>query len=155
MAVIPFITGVTVVDIVLATTFLNLLFTFRDYRRRRGFPYPPGPKPWPIIGNLLDSPKQSQWTTYTEMSKKHGLCDVVAKWCTSFAETSFHIFQAKFCIFKYSGRQSWCSVPSPRSKTYSKNGGKSTRIVLLCRCIICEYSIWSRHPALLPFRVFS
>lgn len=96
MAVIPFITGVTVVDIVLAITFLNLLFTFRDYRRRRGFPYPPGPKPWPIIGNLLDSPKQSQWTTYTEMSKKHGLCDVVAKWCTSFAETSFHISRRNF-----------------------------------------------------------
>ena len=93
MVAIPF--TVTVVDIVLASTFLHLLFAFRDYRRRRGFPYPPGPEPWPIIGNLLDSPKQSPWTTYTEMSKKHGLCDVVAKRCTSFAETSFFTFSRR------------------------------------------------------------
>ncbi|KAN0135790.1 Cytochrome P450 [Lactarius tabidus] len=76
MATIPFI---TVVDIVLVLTFLHLLFNFRVHRRRRGLPYPPGPKPWPIIGNLLDSPKQSQWITYTEMSKKYGLGFVVAR----------------------------------------------------------------------------
>jgi hypothetical protein len=69
MATIPLI---TVVDIVLVSTFLHLLFAFRDHLRRRGLPYPPGPKPWPIIGNLLNSPKGLQWTLYTEMSKKHG-----------------------------------------------------------------------------------
>jgi hypothetical protein len=74
MATIPLI---TVVDIVLVSTFLHLLFAFRDHLRRRGLPYPPGPKPWPIIGNLLNSPKGLQWTLYTEMSKKHG-------WETSF-----------------------------------------------------------------------
>ncbi|KAN0135789.1 Cytochrome P450 [Lactarius tabidus] len=68
-AAIPFI---TVVEIVLVSTILHLFFAFRDHRRRRGLPYPPGPKPWPIIGNLLESPKHSQWITYTEMSKKHG-----------------------------------------------------------------------------------
>ena len=73
---------ITVVDIVLVFTFFHLLFAFRDHLRRRGIPYPPGPKPWPIIGNLLDSPKQSQWTTYTEMSKKYGLSDFFATWCT-------------------------------------------------------------------------
>jgi hypothetical protein len=79
MAAIPS-TGITVVDIVLVFSFLHLLFAFRDRRRRGGVPYPPGPKPWPIIGNLLDSPKQSQWTTYAEMAKKHGLSDVVSGW---------------------------------------------------------------------------
>ena len=49
---------------------LNFLFSFRNHMRRRGHPYPPGPKPSPIIGNLLDSPKQSQWTAYAERSKK-------------------------------------------------------------------------------------
>lgn len=83
------ISFVTVVDIVLASTFLHLLFAFRDHLRRRGIPYPPGPKPWPIIGNLLDSPKQSQWTTYAEMSKKHGLGDIFARWRTPLLRLDF------------------------------------------------------------------
>ncbi|KAH8994583.1 cytochrome P450 [Lactarius akahatsu] len=51
--------------------FLFLYLLFRP-QRRRGLPYPPGPKSWPIIGNLLDSPKQSPWVAYAEMSKQHG-----------------------------------------------------------------------------------
>ncbi|KAH9174424.1 cytochrome P450 [Lactarius sanguifluus] len=65
-------TFVAAVDIIMASLFLYLSFAFRDHRRRRGLPYPPGPKPWPIIGNLLDSPKQSPWVAYAEMSKQHG-----------------------------------------------------------------------------------
>ncbi|KAH8994594.1 cytochrome P450 [Lactarius akahatsu] len=65
-------TFIVAVDIIMASLFLLLLITFRDYKRRRGLPYPPGPKPWPIIGNLLDSPKQLPWIAYTEMSKKYG-----------------------------------------------------------------------------------
>ncbi|KAI9441889.1 cytochrome P450 [Lactarius indigo] len=64
-------TFITAVDIIMASLFLYLLFAFRDHKRRRGLPYPPGPKPWPIIGNLLDSPKQLPWITYAEMSKKY------------------------------------------------------------------------------------
>jgi len=60
------------VDIVMVSVFFPLLFAFRDHLRRRGSPYPPGPTPWPVIGNLLDIPKESQWIAYTEMSKKHG-----------------------------------------------------------------------------------
>ena len=45
----------------------------RDYQRRRGLPYPPGPRPLPLIGNLLDIPKQFSWLTYTQLSKKHGM----------------------------------------------------------------------------------
>ncbi|KAH9016887.1 cytochrome P450 [Lactarius hengduanensis] len=65
-------TFIAAVDIIMASLFLHLLIAFRDHKRRRGLPYPPGPKPWPIIGNLLDSPKQLPWIAYTEMSKKHG-----------------------------------------------------------------------------------
>ncbi|KAI9448688.1 hypothetical protein BJY52DRAFT_1311125 [Lactarius psammicola] len=72
-------TFIAVVDTMMVSLFLYLLFAFRDHKRRKGLPYPPGPRPWPIIGNLLDSPQQSQWTAYKEMSKQHGLSNAVAR----------------------------------------------------------------------------
>ncbi|KAF8483927.1 hypothetical protein DFH94DRAFT_690399 [Russula ochroleuca] len=52
--------------------FLYLLAVFRNYKRRRGLPYPPGPPSRPVIGNLLDIPKDTPWTAYADMSKKYG-----------------------------------------------------------------------------------
>ncbi|KAH9077873.1 cytochrome P450 [Lactarius deliciosus] len=66
---------VTAIDCLALSTFLYILFAFLDYRRRRGFPYPPGPPLLPVIGNLLDVPKLSPWLAYANMSKKYG--DVV------------------------------------------------------------------------------
>ncbi|KAI9431004.1 hypothetical protein BJY52DRAFT_1133432, partial [Lactarius psammicola] len=63
---------------VMVSTYFYLLFVIRDHLRRRGIPYPPGPKRWPIIGNLLNSPKQTPWITYTEMSKKHGSGNILS-----------------------------------------------------------------------------
>jgi hypothetical protein len=34
--------------------------------------YPPGPKGWPIIGNLLEMPKEKAWTVFTQLSKEYG-----------------------------------------------------------------------------------
>ncbi|KAF8483917.1 cytochrome P450 [Russula ochroleuca] len=62
-------------DCLALSLFLYLLVVFRDHRRRGGFPYPPGPPSWPIIGNLLDAPKNAPWIAYADMSKKYG--DVV------------------------------------------------------------------------------
>ena len=67
---------ITAVDCLMLSLFAYLLLVLRDHRRRRGIPYPPGPRSWPIIGNLLDAPKQSPWAAYADMSKKHGL-DVI------------------------------------------------------------------------------
>ncbi|KAI9448684.1 cytochrome P450 [Lactarius psammicola] len=66
---------ITAIDCLALSAFLYILFAFRDHRRRRGFPYPPGPPSWPVIGNLLDVPKLSPWFAYANMSKKYG--DVV------------------------------------------------------------------------------
>jgi hypothetical protein len=44
----------------------------RDHRRRKGLPYPPGPRRLPIIGNILDIPKHFSWLAYTRFSEKHG-----------------------------------------------------------------------------------
>jgi hypothetical protein len=52
---------------------LAVFSAIHDYQRRRGIPYPPGPRPLPLIGNLLDIPKEFSWLTYSQLSDKHGM----------------------------------------------------------------------------------
>ncbi|KAI0061753.1 cytochrome P450 [Artomyces pyxidatus] len=53
---------------------LTLLFVqaVRERRRRKGLPYPPGPRGLSIIGNLFDAPRERPWLTYAEWAKKYG-----------------------------------------------------------------------------------
>ena len=51
---------------------LLLLATIRDYQRRGGLPYPPGPRPLPLLGNYLDIPQQFPWLTFSKFSKNYG-----------------------------------------------------------------------------------
>lgn len=57
---------------------LGLIFVVlkRTFGARSGnpqrLPYPPGPKPKPIVGNLFDVPKETAWLTYTEWGKQYG-----------------------------------------------------------------------------------
>jgi hypothetical protein len=59
-------------DLLVFLSFVLALATIRDHRRRRALPYPPGPRPLPVIGNLLDIPKESSWLAYTKLSKTYG-----------------------------------------------------------------------------------
>ena len=52
---------------------LATYFAVRDYQRRRGIPYPPGPRRLPLIGNLLDIPKEFPWLSFTRLSETHGM----------------------------------------------------------------------------------
>ena len=62
-----------VLDILVLASCLAAFLAIRDLQRRRGLSYPPGPRPLPLIGNLLDIPKEFSWLTYTQLSKKHGM----------------------------------------------------------------------------------
>lgn len=66
---------VTAIDCLALSAFLYILLTFQDHRKRRGLPYPPGPRSLPVVGNLLDVPKLSPWSTYANMSNTHGRAD--------------------------------------------------------------------------------
>ena len=61
---------ITIVILLVLLSFGFALSVIRDLRRRRACP--PGPRPLPIIGNLLDIPKESSWLAYTQFSKKYG-----------------------------------------------------------------------------------
>jgi hypothetical protein len=61
------------IDILAVLLFLASIRAIHDYRRRSGLSYPPGPRPLPIIGNLLDIPKTFSWLAYTQFAKIHGI----------------------------------------------------------------------------------
>ncbi|KAI0049104.1 cytochrome P450 [Auriscalpium vulgare] len=63
---------VTAVDVVVLIAFLGVLKHFNDRRSRRGFPFPPGPRGLPLIGNLFDIPKSRSWVVYKEWARKYG-----------------------------------------------------------------------------------
>jgi hypothetical protein len=62
----------TILDLLVLVSSLVAFLAIRDYQRRGRLPYPPGPRPLPIIGNLLDVPMEFSWLTFTQLSKKHG-----------------------------------------------------------------------------------
>jgi hypothetical protein len=65
----------------LSFALVNALQASRDYRRRKGLPYPPGPRPLPLIGNLLDIPAEFSWLLYTQLAKKYGTPSALFKVC--------------------------------------------------------------------------
>jgi len=53
-------------------TVVIALALLRKQRAPRRLPYPPGPKGYPVIGNLLDFPKGLIWEGFAKMAAEHG-----------------------------------------------------------------------------------
>jgi len=60
------------VDLFAVLLFLASIEVIHDYQKHGGLPYPPGPRPKPIVGNLLDIPKDFSWLAYAQFSKTYG-----------------------------------------------------------------------------------
>ena len=62
----------------LAALFLGVML-FRQLKNGRdggnpnGLPLPPGPKGYPLIGNLFDMPVDKSWVVYDEWRKTYGI----------------------------------------------------------------------------------
>lgn len=64
---VPYILAFSILLVFIWKSFINNIW---KYSRR--LPYPPGPKPLPIIGNLYDVPADPQWIGYHHLSQKYG-----------------------------------------------------------------------------------
>ncbi|KAJ7127635.1 cytochrome P450 [Mycena epipterygia] len=60
----------TPTDGILAAAALSLCYYM--YTRKSTMPLPPGPKGWPIIGNVLDMPKSHAWKTFARWGDIYG-----------------------------------------------------------------------------------
>ena len=93
--IMPVISLQSTVDILVLGSSLAAFFAIRGHKRKQ-LPYPPGPPPLPLIGNLLDIPKEFSWLSYAQLSKKHGMTYFVVNGLLTEAVTgdilSFHVF---------------------------------------------------------------
>ncbi|KAF8158898.1 cytochrome P450 [Mycena galopus ATCC 62051] len=52
----------------------------KGWKMTSRLPFPPGPKPRFIIGNLYDIPPELPWITYTEWGKQYGALNMDHEW---------------------------------------------------------------------------
>lgn len=61
----------TALDVVVVV--LSVVVLIRVSKRRRSGSLPPGPKGWPLIGNVLDMPASHEWRTFAQWGERWGM----------------------------------------------------------------------------------
>jgi hypothetical protein len=66
--------AISTANVFIIACYVLLVFLANSYlkRRRRLAAMPPGPRRLPIIGNLLDIPREAPWKAYAEWGKRFG-----------------------------------------------------------------------------------
>lgn len=57
-----------------ALTYVTVKTMFGVQRSEKRHPYPPGPPPDPVIGNVRQFPKDHYWDRFCQWAKKYGAC---------------------------------------------------------------------------------
>ncbi|KAG1817986.1 cytochrome P450 [Suillus subaureus] len=65
------ITNVTWLDL-LCLTGVGVYLVKQVVTKKNPAPYPPGPRGWPLIGNVLDMPRVNPWVAFTEWGQQYG-----------------------------------------------------------------------------------
>jgi hypothetical protein len=61
-------------SVLIASSVILLSCSYKILSRRRKGPLPPGPRSWPIVGNLPHLPNHNEWETYAKWAKEYGEC---------------------------------------------------------------------------------
>jgi len=58
----------------LLSLLVHLLWKFHVRRRNNphNLPFPPGPKPLPLVGNIFDFPRENEGVAYLKMAQRYG-----------------------------------------------------------------------------------
>ena len=151
----------------LAALFLSLML-FRQWKKGRdgnpnGLPLPPGPKGYPLIGNLFDMPVYKPWVVYDEWRKTYGKTFIVnglSPQITGYFRW-YDIPQCPWpthCNFKFLGIHHWPVREKVfkllRQKTYDYVEWP-VRITFLSQVLVknadrCRMD-WSRSMSLMPY----
>lgn len=92
---------------------------FKDTRMQRALPYPPGPKPSLLIGNLGEIPSERSWVTYKVWGKKY---DSKSHIHHSASYASSHLFyQVTLFTQVLSESTLWLSIPCQSQMTSWKS----------------------------------
>jgi hypothetical protein len=88
------------------------IFFYNAYRRRlhpvSTLPYPPGPRPLPVIGNVLDMPKGLLWHGMEQWKKEYGDLVFVKIWNRNFLfvntyEAAVELMEKKSAVYSSRG----------------------------------------------------